>query len=69
MGELMCGGLYERRFIHGITQVLRERWAYLRESLYAGVGLIGGEIRYVNNKNTTHGRETASFFQFSGHNL
>ena len=32
----MRGGL-----IRGVTQVLRKRWAYLRE-------LIGGKIRYVN---------------------
>ena len=41
----MCGGAYMRGLIHGVTQGLRERWAYQRECLYAG-GLIGGEIRY-----------------------
>ena len=38
--------LYEGGLIRGVTQVSRNRWAYLRRGLYAGGGLIGGEIRY-----------------------
>ena len=33
--------------MHVVTQVSKKRWAYLRMDLYAGEGLIGGEIRYI----------------------
>ena len=45
-GLMRRGGLYERVLIRGATQVIRERCAYLRGSLYAGGRFIGGEIRY-----------------------
>ena len=38
----MRGSLYEGRLISTVTQVLRKRWAYLRESLYSGGGGGGG---------------------------
>ena len=45
----MQKGLYEGGLIRGVTQVVRKRWAYLREGLYAGEGgLIGREIQYLS---------------------
>ena len=38
-GGLLRGGLYKGVLIHGATQVLRKRWAYL--------GLIGGNVQYI----------------------
>ena len=43
----MRGGAYTRGLMHGVTQVSKKRWAYLRRGLYLGEGLIGREIRYI----------------------